>query len=888
MTFFEILNTLLIGPIKLIFEVVFSLANSALNNPGLSLICLSLTINLLVLPLYMRADAMQKQAQEKERRLHDGIAHIKKTFSGDERMMILQTYYRQNNYSPFSALGGSVSLLLQIPFFMAAVQVISNIPLLSGASLGPISDLGAPDGLLKIAGYSFNLLPVLMTLINFVSSALFSRGHSLKSKIQLYALAVFFLIFLYNYPSGLVFYWLLNNVFSFVKTVVYKIVGKLRRKADRSVQKANRLYSPNRRLFLLSCGFSAVLTGLLIPSALIASSPQEFFTINTSLNPIWYIISAACYSAGIFLVWMQVFYWLANSKVKCIFEKAACAFGAIAIVGYMFFDISAGDISTSLHFNSGNPHFTAEQLILNFTVLVFIGLILYITARKKAVVYVLLAASIAITGMSGVNIFKTQKAVTQTQEYKQDNGTPEFTLSKNGKNVVVLMLDRACSIYVPYIMDERPQLKEQFSGFTNYTNTISYGSHTNIAVPALLGGYEYTPVEMNKRAGESLAQKHNEAHMVMPRIFSENNFKTTVSDPVYIDYNWVSDLAFFDDYPEITATKTIGKFTQGLESEAVSNSNLRNVFCYSFMQTAPLALRGLVYDEGNYNRAVTASSKADPQQGGLNYAGQTIYDNQHATGIKQEFAKAYNVLKNLPEITNVTNSDENTFLFMMNTTTHEQTLLQLPDYTMSEQVDNSGYPKAYYEERTLPGYGTLRLSSTEQITHYHVNMAAFIQIGQWLDYLKEEGAYDNTRIIIVSDHGYPLRQSDDLILNSNGSSIDLQFYAPLLMVKDFGAEEFSMSDEFMTNADVVTLATQGIIENPVNPFTGKAINSKEKYAHEQFVSVMVDWSNDYKVEVNNGNQYLPSKWISVKNNLWNSNSWTVYDSISSLSKHTAP
>lgn len=52
---------------------------------------------------------------------------------------------------------------------------------------------------------------------------------------------------------------------------------------------------------------------------------------------------------------------------------------------------------------------------------------------------------------------------------------------------------------------------------------------------------------------------------------------------------------------------------------------------------------------------------------------------------------------------------------------------------------------------------------------------------------------------------------------------DLLSYNPLFLVKDFNdnKEMISISYEFMTNADVATIATKGLIENPTNPFTGK-------------------------------------------------------------------
>ena len=205
MSISSLLSTFFIGPLKLVFEVIFQASFDLVQNPGLCIILLSLAMNLLVLPLYKRADAMQEQARDIELKLSAGIKHIKKTFSGNERMMMLQTYYRQNHYSPLNALRGSLSLLLEIPFFMAAYQFLSNLSLLQGVSFGPIANLGTPDGLLTIGSLSVNLLPILMTLINFISSAIYLRGFPLKTKVQLYGIAVVFLVLLYNSPAGLVF-----------------------------------------------------------------------------------------------------------------------------------------------------------------------------------------------------------------------------------------------------------------------------------------------------------------------------------------------------------------------------------------------------------------------------------------------------------------------------------------------------------------------------------------------------------------------------------------------------------------------------------------------------------------------------------------------------------
>ena len=223
MSITKILYNLLLMPLQMLFEAVYKIAYSFIGNPGITIIIFSLAINFLVLPLYRRADALQEEERIMEQKLSRGVKHIKKTFRGDEQMMMLQTYYRQNGYKPTYVLRGATSLLLEIPFFIVAYRFLSNLDLLQGVSFGPIADLGKPDGMLTVAGLTVNVLPIIMTVINLVSSFLFTRGYSVKTKVQLYGMAVFFLVFLYTSPSGLVFYWTLNNAFSLVKTVFYKL-----------------------------------------------------------------------------------------------------------------------------------------------------------------------------------------------------------------------------------------------------------------------------------------------------------------------------------------------------------------------------------------------------------------------------------------------------------------------------------------------------------------------------------------------------------------------------------------------------------------------------------------------------------------------------------------
>ena len=222
-----LLYNLVISPIELVVEFVFELMFRVLGqhetNQGLAVIGVSLTISLLTLPLYRRADLVQQKERDRQKKFEPHIKRIKETFTGDERFMMLQAFYRERRYSPLSALNGSLSLLLEIPFFIAAYHFLSHLAVLDGARFGAIANLGAPDALVRIGRFPLHLLPVVMTAINCISSAIYLKGFPLKDKLQVYGMALIFLVLLYDSPSGLVVYWTCNNVFSLVKNIFYKL-----------------------------------------------------------------------------------------------------------------------------------------------------------------------------------------------------------------------------------------------------------------------------------------------------------------------------------------------------------------------------------------------------------------------------------------------------------------------------------------------------------------------------------------------------------------------------------------------------------------------------------------------------------------------------------------
>lgn len=897
----SVLYNILIAPIELLVEVVFEIiyrfVGHETSDQALAIVGVSIVISLLTFPLYQMAEVVQKKERDIQKGMEKWTNHIRKTFKGDERFMMQQYYYKLNNYSPLQSLNGSLSLLLQIPFFMAAYNFLSNLEILKGTSIGLIADLGRPDALFQIGSLSINVLPILMTLINCVASAIYLKGFSVKDKVQTYGLAFVFLILLYNSPSGLVIYWTCNNIFSLVKNIFYKL--KNPKKVLTVVCSVigffilgfavikHRLHTPakiiftwglfiicniplcilfvkkskffdkinkNHKVFAIEYNLSdfilpgillTIITGVLIPSSVISSSPSEFIDLTNYRNPLWYLLNSSCYAAGFFLVWSGVVNYILSEKGRKIFSAILWILCGIFLVDYMFFTNDLGILSPLLTYDK-RSFFNNTQKIINLIILFGLtGIFVFLFRFKKIVRTVCLVLILSTSVVSISQIYKAQSSLNE-MSYMKDmavNSSDKklYKLSKTGKNVVIIMLDRAMSGYVPYIFEEKPEVKKQFEGFTYYPNTLSFGFWTLTGAPSLYGGYEYTPTEINKRSEELLVDKHNESLLVMPVLFNQNGFDVTVCDPPHAGYKDIPDLSIFDKYPDINAginrKVTINmNLLQELDNNAYS-SNERNFFCYSIFRVSPIILSNNLYNEGNYLSSKETSVMAS------------------------EFFKEYSLLTLLSDSTEITEEKNNVYLSVYSTVTHEPKILQLPDYEIRQNVNNSGYQTA--------AHGHIKMNTERQNMHYHCNAAAFIQLGKWFDFMRENQVWDNTRIIVVADHGGDLGQFDYMLMNN--PKIDVQACNPLLMVKDFNSKEFTVDNSFMTNADVPALSCKDLIENPVNPFTGKKIDSTEKTAHPQIVVTKTVTS----ASKNNQFGLTDECLLTVHDNIFDENNWEM-------------
>lgn len=887
MSLLKILNTIFLDPITSILEIMFYFVNFVSHSVTLTTIIVAIFINFMFMPISKHAETFHE-----------------KVYQNKLNIRYNKLYKKANATNYKNILNYLLLNLFKILFFIATFNFFTKLALFEEVNSGFFAKA---DNLIKLGSFKINILPLIMIALNIVLFALTYKSSTLKSKIELYSITALLFILLYNAPASIVLFWIITNAFYLLKFCLSKfkiaricfkyvtsvfgiilalsyirnkhllllIVGlllqipiihyllkfKLLSKIKLKKSKKRIVFKIKKSQFIIQSALIVLILGVFIPSTYVAASPQEYINSSLFFNPLYYVFNSFLTAFGYMFVWLNIIYTYAGKKTKLKINKLLIVSIAIMLVNYMFFGLNLGIISSSLKYDTG-VHFDVFEIIINTIVILAIIVIFSFTFTKiKDYISIILSLVILVlTTMSTFNIFNSAKQVDNYKNGIYTKSRLSYDLSTTGHNVVVIMLDRAFGQYVPFILNEKPELKEKFDGFTYYQNTISYGMYTNIAVPALLGGYEYTPVELNKRDEESLKDKTTEANLVMPRIFSDAGYNVTVSDPVYINHQYVADLSLYDKYKNINAFYSIGKFVEDNQIKNAYNKNMTNFFRFSFMKTLPLALQYAFYDEGNYNNVQSTEDLK-------NYGNQTTLSLSKSTGIKSTFMNNYLTITNMDTMTNITSDNTNTFLFISNDITHEETLLDAANnYTPNSIVDNTEYDKAHSDRFTLPTGEKLTVTTKDQMMHYHVNIAALIQLGNWFDYLKENGIYDNTRIIIASDHGRRLNSIESL----KYENYSLEMYAPLLMVKDFNSTGFKTSQEFMTNADVATLATQNLGFEAKNPFSGKPITMNEKSAHPQYISASSNWD----VRTNNGNTLEASRWFSFDSTKSNCN---IYD-----------
>jgi len=190
--FFEILAKPLFYVLKFFYGYV--------GNYGWAIILLTVLIKIIFWPLTDKSYKSMKAMQT----LQPEMQKVREKHKNDRDTLNkeIMNLYKEHRVNP---LGGCLPMVVQIPVFFALYQVLMNmIELRHAPFIFWLTDLSAKD--------PYYITPLVMGATMFIQQKLTpSQLDPVQQKIFLIMPVVFTFLFL-NFPSGLVVYWLVNNI----------------------------------------------------------------------------------------------------------------------------------------------------------------------------------------------------------------------------------------------------------------------------------------------------------------------------------------------------------------------------------------------------------------------------------------------------------------------------------------------------------------------------------------------------------------------------------------------------------------------------------------------------------------------------------------------------
>lgn len=178
--------------------------NSFVGNLGVSIIVLTIMIKAVFFPL----NNAQYKSMAKMKKVQPRMAALKEQYGSDRERYskAMMELYKKEKVNPMS---GCLPILVQIPVFIALYWVLlESVEMRQAPFAFWIQDLSAKD--------PYFVLPVLMGASMFVTTWMSPTTDPMQRKIFMMMPVMFTAFFLF-FPSGLVLYWLVNNVLQIIQ-----------------------------------------------------------------------------------------------------------------------------------------------------------------------------------------------------------------------------------------------------------------------------------------------------------------------------------------------------------------------------------------------------------------------------------------------------------------------------------------------------------------------------------------------------------------------------------------------------------------------------------------------------------------------------------------------
>lgn len=200
------------APIVWLMEMVFHAYLGLVGSAGLSILLLSLTFSLLLLPLQRAGGRVERRTTAKMKEVDAEVRALRRQgLKGEALFNETEKVYQSHGYHPIKAVMAATGFLAALPVLISSIILFLGEPALVGRSFLLVRDLSEPDGLL---GPGLNLLPIIMTAVTWADAILRYRDDR-PARLRFMTISAVMLVLVYPLPSGLVLYWIGNNIWSF-------------------------------------------------------------------------------------------------------------------------------------------------------------------------------------------------------------------------------------------------------------------------------------------------------------------------------------------------------------------------------------------------------------------------------------------------------------------------------------------------------------------------------------------------------------------------------------------------------------------------------------------------------------------------------------------------
>lgn len=207
---------------------------SVTHNYGVSILMLTLLVKSLLFPLTKKSQVSMYRMQK----LQPDINKLKEKYKHDKQKMGQEqmALFKKQGVNP---MGGCLPMLLQLPVFFALFRTLQiSFEMRQAPFIFWINDLSRPDTLthlpfsLPILGNMLNILPIIMTITQFIQTRMMPKSSDPQQQAQQKMMAFMPLIFafiLYSMPSGLTLYWTTSTLLSIgEQLLIRRIVKKIK------------------------------------------------------------------------------------------------------------------------------------------------------------------------------------------------------------------------------------------------------------------------------------------------------------------------------------------------------------------------------------------------------------------------------------------------------------------------------------------------------------------------------------------------------------------------------------------------------------------------------------------------------------------------------------